>query len=144
MQMAPYLPLDGATRDALDVYARTLGGDVVSIITFGEAPGCGDLPDECHDRIMHAAMVVDGQMPMASDSMPGQFEGNKGMAISLHVDGPADAETLFKAMSESGQVTMGGRRRSGPNASACWSTASACRGSSTTQATAVPARNHEA
>jgi PhnB protein len=102
MRIAPYLTLDGTTRSAFDFYARTLGGDVVSMMTFGE----GDMPDECHDRIMHPAMVADGQMLMASDSMPGQFEGSKAMAISLHVDRPADAETLFKAMSESGQVTM--------------------------------------
>lgn len=106
MKLVPYLTLDGTTREAFDFYARHLGGKVVSMMTFGQMPDCGEMPAPVRERIMHAAMSVGDQMLMASDAMPGEFEGNKGMAVSLHIDAPADAERVFAALSEGGQVTM--------------------------------------
>ena len=106
MQIVPYLTLDGTTREAFDFYARALGGDIVFMATFGEAPESEGMPADARDRIMHATMMVGDQMLMASDSMPGQFEGIKGVTISLQIKAPADAERVFDALSDGGQVTM--------------------------------------
>jgi PhnB protein len=56
---------------------------------------------------MHACLIVDGQMLMASDNVPPlQYEGIKGCSVSLNVDSIAEAERIFAALSDNGTVQM--------------------------------------
>ena len=56
---------------------------------------------------MHACLLLDGQLLMASD-MPLHcpYEGVKGCAVSLNVDSIAEAERIFAALSDNGTVQM--------------------------------------
>jgi len=114
MRIDPYLIFDGQCEAAFGFYQQCLGGTLEAMLTFAEAPagedgepGCGPVPAEFADRIMHACLVLDGQMLMGSDTLPSfPYEGIKGCSVSLNVDSIAEAERIFAALSDRGAVQM--------------------------------------
>ena len=114
MRLNPYLIFDGQCEAAFRYYQQHLGGTIEAMLKFADAPpsgddqpGCGPVAPEFADRIMHACLIVDGQMLMASDTTP-QYahEGIKGCSVALHVDSIAEAERVFAALSDNGSVQM--------------------------------------
>lgn len=114
MRLNPYLIFDGQCETAFNFYQRCLGGTLEAMLRFADAPaggdadpGCGPVPPEFGDRIMHACLIVDGQRLMASDTAPPfPYEGIKGCSVSLNVDSIAEAERIFAALSDNGTVQM--------------------------------------
>lgn len=103
----PYLTFNGNCAQAFQFYARVLGGQVEAVHTFGSSPMAEQIPRADHDKVMHALLKLDGQALMGSDCMPGQpYEGMKGFSLSLNVATVDEATTVFKALSEGGQITM--------------------------------------
>ncbi|HEX7050218.1 MAG TPA: VOC family protein, partial [Longimicrobiales bacterium] len=56
--------------------------------------------------VMHARLVTDGAVLMGSDAPPGQSVQPQGIYVLVQVDDPADAERIFHALADGGQVTM--------------------------------------
>jgi PhnB protein len=107
MQLNTYLIFDTQCCEALTFYQQCLGGELTTMMPFGESPVCDQVPPEARDRIMHGCLVVGGQKLMASDSMPGQtYEGVKGSAVTINVDTDQEAARLFKSLSKGGKVEM--------------------------------------
>jgi PhnB protein len=102
-----YLLFNGNCREAFDFYSRTLGGKIEFMQTFGEAPGHEEVPANLKDQVMHISMDVDGAKIMGSDA-PGEHAvtiGNN-FSIAINPNSEADADRVFTALSEGGQVTM--------------------------------------
>lgn len=107
MQWNPYLTFDGQCEAAFKFYAQCLGGQIVAMVPFGETPVAGHVPAETNARIMHARLIAGSQILMGSDTHPGQpYEGVKGASVAVQVDSPAEAESLFNALSENASVLM--------------------------------------
>ncbi len=108
MQFQPYLTFDGNCAEAMKFYERVIGGKLVMMMKFADAPEpCGDMPPGSEDRIMHACLNFQDSLLMASDSMPGQpYEGMKNVGIALTYPTPDGARPVFDALAEGGQVTM--------------------------------------
>jgi PhnB protein len=114
MRINPYLMFNGQCEAAFKFYQQCLGGTIQAMLKFSDAPkskdaqaGCGDLPPGSEDLIMHACLLLDGQLLMASDTPPHcPYEGIKGCAVSLNVDSIAEAERIFAALSDNGTVQM--------------------------------------
>jgi PhnB protein len=106
MRMNPYLNFDGQCAEAFRFYEQVLGGTIESMMTHGESPIAGEVPSEWHDRILHARMVVDGQVLMASDSPPEYYAKPQGLYVSLQIDDSAQAARVFEALAKGGSVTM--------------------------------------
>jgi PhnB protein len=106
-QLDAYLTFNGNCADAMRFYERTLGGKLEMLMTHAESPMAAQTPPGSADRIMHARLVIDGRILMASDSMAGQpYEGMKGFSLSLVYPTVADAQRAFHALAEGGRVTM--------------------------------------
>ena len=102
-----YLFFDGQCAEALRFYERTLGGKLEALMTYAESPqpnpACGSDPE----RIMHACLLLDGRMLMASDMPPGQGAVRPGgFALALNYPSAAEANRVFDALSAGGSVTM--------------------------------------
>ena len=103
-----YIHFDGQCAEAMRFYERTLGGKLQTLLTYGESP----VPDQqaCtasqKDRIMHACLVLDGRMLMASDVPPGMYQPKAGFAVSLNYTKADEARPVFDKLSEGGQVMM--------------------------------------
>lgn len=107
MQLNTYLNFNGDCADAFKFYQRCLGGEIVAMLPFGDTPGCEDMGPESRDKIMHACLLVNGQMLMGTDATPGHpYEGVKGAHVSINVDTPEEAERVFKDMTKDATVIM--------------------------------------
>jgi len=106
-QLDAYLTFDGNCADAMRFYERTLGGKLEMMMTHAESPMAAQTPPGSADRIMHARLVIDGRILMASDSMVGHpYEGMKGFSLSLVYPTVSDAQRAFDALAEGGRVNM--------------------------------------
>ena len=80
-------------------------------------PAAEHTPAEWRNKILHARLIVDGELLMGSDVPPERFEEPKGFSVTLGIPGPADAERLFHALA--GVCGCRCKRLFGPPASAC-------------------------
>lgn len=105
MGIITYLLFNGNCEEAMNFYKDALGGSIVFMQRYGDSPMPGG-PDE-KDKIMHATMSLCGTNVMFSDA-GGKRKMNFGDNFSMSVDCKTDEEieTLFKAMSEGGHITM--------------------------------------
>jgi PhnB protein len=106
MQLNPYLNFNGRCEAAFKFYEKSLGGKIEMMLTHAGSPMEGQLPPEWRDKIMHARLVVGGQVLMGSDAPPDHYKEAKGFAVSFTVDTPADAERVFNALAANGTVQM--------------------------------------
>lgn len=109
MNIVSYLFFKDDAAEAFDFYARALGGKVTMKMTMGDMPGTEALPAEARHLIAHVRLEVGDAVLMGSDwcgPTPEPYPGIHGSAVSLSVDEPGEAERVFQALSEGGQVTM--------------------------------------
>lgn len=106
MQIHAYLAFNGQCRDAFSFYEEVLGGEITTMMTFGESPMASEVPKDWHPRILHAALSVGDSLLMASDNPPDQESPATGFSVSLFVEDPNEAERLFDALVEGGEVKM--------------------------------------
>ena len=100
----PYLIFNGNCRDAMRFYEKCLGG-TLNMMPFSEAPG--NHPPEAKDRIMHANLVANGWVLMASDNMPGMaHKVGDNCFISIDCSTEGEVDKLFNALSDGGKVKM--------------------------------------
>jgi PhnB protein len=102
----PYLIFKGNCREAFKAYEKILGGKVTAMMTYGETPAAEHTDASSHDMIIHARLTFGDNVLMASDSPPSHYEPMKGISVALHVDTAEEAERLFKALAEGGDVKM--------------------------------------
>lgn len=105
MRIVPYLTFDGQCRAAMTYYAEVLGGDP-QFMTFGEAPEQCDDTVGMADRIMHAELTVAGQTIMGCDAPPRWLRKPQGFSVTLDAPGADEAERLYAALSEGGDISM--------------------------------------
>ena len=107
-----YLFFDGQCAEAMRFYERTLGGKLQAMMKYSDSPepadeACagGSRPEP--DRIMHAALDIDGRLLMASDSpTSAQHRPMAGFGLSLHYPTAAEARRAFDALAAGGSVMM--------------------------------------
>lgn len=106
MKINPYLNFNGQCEEAINFYAKVLGGKIEALMTFEGTPAEGHVPPEWKKKVMHSCLIAGDIQLMAGDCPPGMYEPMKGMSVALHIDKPADAERIFTALSAGGKVTM--------------------------------------
>ena len=106
MKLATYLTFDGKARDAFEFYARCLGGKVGMSMTYGESPMGEQTPPEQKNRLLHVSLQVGDQILYGSDAPPPYFSQPQGFSVSVSIHDPAEAERVFGALSENGNVKM--------------------------------------
>ncbi|MCA1063739.1 VOC family protein [Rossellomorea sp. AcN35-11] len=109
IRLNPYLFFDGNTREAVHFYEKALGGNVLSIMTYGDVPGDPDhpMPDDMKDRIMHAHLKVGDADLMFSDTYEGMpYHPGNAMQIAIHPEDEARARDIFTALEDGGEVVI--------------------------------------
>src|SRR5438552_13634706 len=106
MQLNPYLLFNGQCEEAFKFYAQCLGGKIEAMMTHAGTPAEAHVPAEWRNKIMHARLVVGGEVLMGSDVPPDRYEEPKGFSVSLQIKDPAEAERVFHALAEKGAVRM--------------------------------------
>lgn len=106
MQVQPYLFFDGRCEEAIKHYRRVLGAEVVMLSRFKENPEPQYNPPGSDEKVMHAAFRVGDTTVMASDGTCQGAPKFQGVSLSLTVKDAAEAERLFAALGDGGQVQM--------------------------------------
>lgn len=117
MQLAAYLFFNANAAQAFDFYATCLHGKVAMKVAYGDMPGGEGMPEAAKRLIAHVRLEAGDAVLMASDWCPpdgGPYPGIHGNRVCLGVDDPAEAERVFAALSEGGEVMM-------PIAETAWS-----------------------
>ena len=111
MQVQPYLFFDGRCEEALDFYRTALGAEVTMLMRFKESPGPAS-PEMCaptpgtEDKVMHSSFRIGETTLMASDGRVTGHPEFKGFSLSISAQDDAEAQRLFTALADGGQVQM--------------------------------------
>ena len=76
------------------------------MMPYGESPMEQETPAEWRKKIMHARLIFDGNVLMASDAPPDRFQKMQGMEVALNVKEPTEAERVFNALAEKGTIGL--------------------------------------
>ncbi|MFZ4288714.1 VOC family protein [Variovorax sp. HJSM1_2] len=112
MKVQTYLFFDGRCEEALNFYKTVLGAEIQMMMRFKDNPEPGAGGEGCGpgvvdgEKIMHANFQVGETQVMASDGNAAGKPVFQGFSLSLNPANEAEAERLFKALGEGGQVQM--------------------------------------
>ncbi len=116
MAINPYLYFGGNCRDAFSRYRKIFGGEL-TLLAMKDMPADAQVPADQGELIMHAALKFGEDLLMASDDpTTDSFGPVQGMQVSFSTSEVTEAERVFEALAEGGQVTM-------PIAATFWSPA---------------------
>ena len=104
MKMNTYVNFAGKCAEAFRFYEKHLGGKIGMMMTFGQAPDQSKISPEMKNAVLHGRISVGGTELMGAD-IP-NAEPMRSAYLSLGVDTDAEAERIFAALSEGGQVFM--------------------------------------
>jgi PhnB protein len=106
MRLSTYLYFDGECEAAFKLYEAVLDGRILMMLRYADAPSDGPADMEASSRIMHARLEVAGQLLMGSDTPPGSAPHRQGFSASITVASIAEAERIYRSLSEGGTVSM--------------------------------------
>ena len=105
MRITPYLHYAGDCAEALSFYERALGGRIIMMSRYGDAPA-DSRPPGADDLVMHAEINIGGAVLHASDAPPEWVQKMSGFTVALQVDDIEKAEAAYAALVDGGQATM--------------------------------------
>ncbi len=110
MKVSTYLNFPGNCAEALQFYEKHLGAKVLMKSTFAEMSSSGapqNLPPGLNPNgIMHSRFMLGETMVMASDGPAERVQPMRSAYLSISVDSNAEAERIYAALSEGGEVFM--------------------------------------
>jgi len=106
MQVQPYLFFDGRCDEALDFYKKAIGADLKMLMRFKDAPDQSMVSPDSRDKVMHAQIQIGDTTVLASDGRCLGKPNFQGFSLAVSAKSEAEAEKMFSALGEGGQVTM--------------------------------------
>ena len=108
MNVQPYLSFEGRAQEAIDFYEGALGAKVDMVMHFKDAPPevQSQMSPTSKDKIMHAAFHIGDTQVMASDGRCTGKASFSGISLTLNAASNAEADKLFNALANGGQVQM--------------------------------------
>ena len=104
MRIQPYLFFDGHCDEAIAFYQLSLGAEVAHLLRYRDGPQPPAPGTE--DKVMHAELRIGETTVLVSDGHRQGHPRFQGFALSLTVPDESEAERLFAALGEGGQVQM--------------------------------------
>lgn len=109
MDVQPYLFFDGRCEEAIGFYRDALGAEIEMLMRFKESPEPpppGTCAPGSEDKIMHASLRLGRATVMASDGTCAGKPDFRGFSLSISARDEAEANRLFTALADGGQVRM--------------------------------------
>jgi PhnB protein len=106
MQIQPYLFFDGRCEEAIEFYRKAISAEVSMLMRFKDAPEQGMVQPGSENKVMHASLRIGDSMVLASDGRCMGQPNFQGFALSITAANAAEAEKLFAALGDGGQVQM--------------------------------------
>lgn len=109
MKIEPYLFFNGRAEEAAEFYSSALGAEVVALMRMRDSPEPqpDTLPPGSEDKVMHMNLKIGDTMIMGSDGCcAGEAAVFQGFSLSITVANEAEADRVFNALADGGQVQM--------------------------------------
>ncbi len=106
MQVQSYLFFDGRCDEALEFYKKAIGAKVEMLMRYKDAPDKSMCTPGSEDKVMHAQFEIGGAKLMASDGRNTGHPNFQGFALTISAGSEGEADKLFAALGDGGQVTM--------------------------------------
>ena len=103
MKLDIYLNFRGTCEEAFHFYEQHLGGKIIFMQRHRENPN-PNIPDDWKDKVSHAQMQIGGVGVMGAD-IP-NAEPMRSAYVSLTLDRPEEAERIYQALTDGGEVFM--------------------------------------
>jgi len=104
MKMYTYVNFSGKCAEAFRYYEKHLGGKISMMMTHGQAPDQSRVNPELKDAVLHARVSIGGTELMGADIPNAQ--PMRSAYLSLNVETDTDAERIFSALADGGEVFM--------------------------------------
>jgi PhnB protein len=104
MKMHTYVNFAGKCAEAFRFYEKHLGGTIGMMMTHGQAPDQTKVDPAWKDAVLHARLSVAGTELLGADIPAAQ--PMRSAYLTLNVDSDTEAERIFKALSDGGEVFM--------------------------------------
>ena len=104
MKLNTYVNFAGKCADAFRFYEKHLGGKIGMMMTHGQAPDQSQVRPEWKDTVLHARISI-GQTDLMGADIP-NAQPMRSAYLSLAVESDAEAERIFSALSDGGEVFM--------------------------------------
>ncbi len=105
----PYLFFNGSCEQAVEFYRKSIGAEVEMMMRYKESPEPpppGMVPPGFENKIMHTSFRVGETTLMASDGCSAEKANFQGFSLSLSLANEAEADRVFAALADGGQVRM--------------------------------------
>jgi PhnB protein len=104
MKLNTYVNFAGKCAEAFDFYEKHLDGKIGMMMTHGQAPDQSKVRPEFQDAVLHARISI-GDTQLLGADIP-NAQPMRSAYLSLSVRSDADAERIFSALSDGGEVFM--------------------------------------
>jgi PhnB protein len=104
MKMHTYVNFAGTCAEAFRFYEKHLGGTIGMMMTHGQSPDPSRVKPEWKDMVLHARIAV-GETELMGADIP-DAQPMRSAYLSLSVTSDAEAERIFSALSDRGEVFM--------------------------------------
>jgi PhnB protein len=104
MKLNTYVNFRGNCAEAFRYYAQHLGAKVDTIMTHAQSPGPSSVGPEWKDAVLHARISIGDTELMGAD-IP-NAEPMRSAYLTLRVDSDSEAERVFSALADGGQIFM--------------------------------------
>jgi len=104
MRLTTYVNFAGTCAEAFRYYEQHLGGKIAFSMTHGESPQASQLGPEWKNAVLHASIEL-GSTTLLGADIP-NAEPMRSAYLTLSVDSDAEAERIFKVLSDGGRVLM--------------------------------------
>jgi PhnB protein len=103
MQLDIYINYRGTCEEAFRFYEQHLGGKIAHLVRHGEQPN-PNIPAEWKNKVLHAQIEIGNGVLMGAD-IP-NAEPMRSAYVSLTTDREEDAERIYAALKDGGEVFM--------------------------------------
>lgn len=106
MKLSSYLHFSGQCEEAFNLYAKVFNAKPTGVFRFANSPMAGQFGPDWDNKVMHVDLPIEGQVLMGSDAPGPHFEKPQGFAVCIEPANEAEAERVYNALSEGGNVKM--------------------------------------
>jgi PhnB protein len=106
MKLYPHLNFGGDCEQAFRYYETHLGGRITAMLRASDLPPGAPRPPGSPDAVIHARLSLGDVELIGNDVPPEYFQPVRSAYLYLSLDSAEDAERVYAALSDGGEVGM--------------------------------------